>query len=292
MCAMKHAPLGDMFEEVNHSEVWERCSTCKQNFSGEMEFELAGARYRWALGKLNLGNPDTVERAARIAQYESAARHWSNALKHVSRLAEAKHVLQERLQFLTRFLHPGDDKVQILRELRTSIALIHVDAAGTASSLATAENQANAEATLRDDLLIMQHKFGPDRPEAVSAARRLAFALFKFSKFNEAETLYRDLVQLVKVSENDLDTWIPILGLAATLNKLGKYDESEPILRANLAGISRLLGSEHPQTLKCASDLIDCLNGRGKIAEADSLSCKTLAVQERVMKWRKSLTAS
>jgi hypothetical protein len=71
--------------------------------------------------------------------------------------------------------------------------------------------------------------------------------------------------------------------LASSLRGQGKYAEAEQMEREILDVRRRVLGPEHPHTLKKMSNLGCSLHGQGKHAEAEQMQRELLDVQRRVL---------
>ena len=71
--------------------------------------------------------------------------------------------------------------------------------------------------------------------------------------------------------------------LGETYAALGVYDAAEIHLRAAQALRSRLLGDEHPDTLRSNRALAGLLRGKGQFVEAESLLRRTAETQRRVL---------
>ena len=71
--------------------------------------------------------------------------------------------------------------------------------------------------------------------------------------------------------------------LGETYETLGLYTDSEEHLRAALSIRSRLLGDEHPDTLRSSRALAGSLRVKGQFTEAESLLRQTAEIQRRVL---------
>ena len=81
--------------------------------------------------------------------------------------------------------------------------------------------------------------------------------------------------------EDDMDRLEALSYLGCALARQGRYAEGELLSRETLATERRVLGTEHPQTLRTATVLASILCGTHKNAEAERLSRTTLAIQRR-----------
>jgi tetratricopeptide (TPR) repeat protein len=71
--------------------------------------------------------------------------------------------------------------------------------------------------------------------------------------------------------------------LAQVLNREGKYEEAEAMLRQTLAIGEKVLGREHPDTLASMNNLALVLDSQGKYEEAEAMHRQTLAIGEKVL---------
>ena len=71
--------------------------------------------------------------------------------------------------------------------------------------------------------------------------------------------------------------------LGETYQALGRYDVAETHLSAARAIRDRVLGEEHPETLRSSRSLAGLLRVRGRFAEAESLLRRTAETQQRVL---------
>jgi tetratricopeptide (TPR) repeat protein len=71
--------------------------------------------------------------------------------------------------------------------------------------------------------------------------------------------------------------------LAELLRRQGKYVLAEMLFRQTVESESRVLGSEHPDTLKTMNGLGVALWRQDKYDEAEKIHCQTLQIQRRVL---------
>ena len=72
------------------------------------------------------------------------------------------------------------------------------------------------------------------------------------------------------------------MNLAASLRDQGKHAEAEPLLRDTLAAQKRVLGNDHPDTLRTARNLGVVHYGLCEFDEAERLLRETLALFRQV----------
>jgi hypothetical protein len=83
--------------------------------------------------------------------------------------------------------------------------------------------------------------------------------------------------------EEDLERLAAATTLAISLSDHGKYAEAEQMQREIHAAQTRVLGAEHPDTLRSAGDLALSLSRQTKYAEAEQMFREVHAVQKRVL---------
>jgi len=94
-------------------------------------------------------------------------------------------------------------------------------------------------------------------------------------KYAEAEAIYRTLLAV------DKENFEVRMSLCTALTNQGKHAEAEIMGRALLADERRVLGHEHPLTLKTASDMLIRLGQQGRYDEAEIRDL--WAVRKRVL---------
>ena len=71
--------------------------------------------------------------------------------------------------------------------------------------------------------------------------------------------------------------------LALLYKTQGRYVEAEPLIKRALEASERVLGKEHPDTLRSVNNLAVLYRTQGRYAEAEPLSKRALAASERVL---------
>ena len=84
-------------------------------------------------------------------------------------------------------------------------------------------------------------------------------------------------------AEDDGERLTAAVNLADSLVRQGKYDEAETMQREVLAVRQRVLGAEHPDTLTAASNLAASLKSQEKYDEAEKMEREVLAVRKWVL---------
>ncbi|KAI1322280.1 hypothetical protein F5Y16DRAFT_413326 [Xylariaceae sp. FL0255] len=113
----------------------------------------------------------------------------------------------------------------------------------------------------------------------------IAQSYFTLGKYNEAERLYQ---QTLELKEEVLGREHPsILGsinnLAEVLRSQGKYEEAEKINREILRLREKVLGRKHPDTLASMNNLANVLDNQGKYEKAEKIHREALRLNEEVL---------
>ncbi|GIL87932.1 hypothetical protein Vretimale_6273 [Volvox reticuliferus] len=173
-----------------------------------------------------------------------------------------------------------------------------------------------AEQLHRQALENFERGLGPHHPGTLAAANNLALVLHNQGQYDEAEILHRRVLEsyerrlnvgfpstcaataatataaataansvaTVDATVNDSQEILRTLNnLALLLQDQGKYGEAEQLHRRVLAGLERLLGSEHPDTLSSVTNLASILKAVGQYDEAEQLHRRALLGRERVL---------
>lgn len=92
--------------------------------------------------------------------------------------------------------------------------------------------------------------------------------------YTKAEKIWRDLLALpLDAQDSRLRTNLGAeSNLGFTLNKLGKYEEAEQVLRALLPKMQKEFEESDPRLLGCMRHLMQALIGLGKLHEASDLN--------------------
>jgi tetratricopeptide (TPR) repeat protein len=65
--------------------------------------------------------------------------------------------------------------------------------------------------------------------------------------------------------------------------KAGRYAQAEELFNQTLEIDRRVLGPDHPETLRCMYDLAEAYHQQGKYAQAETLFNQTLEIRRRVL---------
>jgi tetratricopeptide (TPR) repeat protein len=119
---------------------------------------------------------------------------------------------------------------------------------------------AEAESLQKQALAIREAQLGPNHPETMISINNLGRVYQYQQRYDEAEAMFR---QKLALEENTLpehpSTLNTLHNLGLVLGDKNQHDAAERIHRENLTVRDRVLGSEHPDTLKSAFHLAGSL---------------------------------
>ena len=129
-----------------------------------------------------------------------------------------------------------------------------------------------------------RERHGPDDPETLTAANKLARALRGVGEYAVARELDQDTLTRRRrvLGENHPDTLASASSLARALRRLGQYAAARDLDQDTLARRQQLLGDDHPDTLTAANSLardlarMEEFAAAGKLAEATLTRCRRL----------------
>lgn len=180
-------------------------------------------------------------------------------LQSSRKFAEAEPLLLRALALQEEMLGPEDPATI---SMRTNYAVMKY----------TMGDFAAAEAGFRE-VLAVQRRLGQADQPLLSTLNNLANTTNLLGKAAEAETLYREVVDLGQriLGEEHPNVLRYLASLASVLDNQGQYAEAEPMLRKVLASRRRVLGDMHPNTLRSEQYLGRFLLDRGNLSEAEPL---------------------
>jgi tetratricopeptide (TPR) repeat protein len=123
-----------------------------------------------------------------------------------------------------------------------------------------------------------------DNKERIVVARKCASALHSDGRYEEAEELQVQVVQMRKrvLGEEHPDTISAMSNLAITLGDQGQLDQAATMKKEVLAKRKRILGEEHPNTISAMSNLAITLSDQGQLDEAAAIEKEVLAKRKRI----------
>jgi len=126
---------------------------------------------------------------------------------------------------------------------------------------------------------------GPDHPDSLTAASRLALALFSVDEGEPARALGEDTLQRSRrvLGPDHPTTLGAAAALMQALNEPGEAESARALGEDTLQRSRRVLGPEHPTTLGAAADLTVALVVLGQREPARALGEDTLQRSRRVL---------
>ncbi len=126
---------------------------------------------------------------------------------------------------------------------------------------------------------------GPEDPDTLATLDRLAWVLAGREKYQEAYTLFKDVMEtrLRVFGESDPATLNAMKSYALSLNRRGRHDEAESLLRAVLEKQRQSQGYESNDAIYTMHDLATTLRRRHQLEKAQTLAEETLRLQKRVL---------
>jgi hypothetical protein len=243
------------------SDVWQKCQTCKQGYTGAMQMGLAEAWRSRVAGQ-----------AAESDERFGAEYNLANSLVHQGKAVEAEPMLRKLHKVRMRVdgaEHPGTLSV----------------ANTLASSLSKQGKHVEAERIQREVHGVEKRALGAEHPSTLTSGNNLAHSLWNQGKYAEAELIQREVhgVQKRVLGAEHPDTLKSASNLAGSLSTQSKHAEAERIEREVLGVRKRVLGAEHPDTLASANNLAGYLSKQGKYTEAERMLHAALPSLQRVL---------
>ncbi|RYO95238.1 hypothetical protein DL764_007723 [Monosporascus ibericus] len=120
---------------------------------------------------------------------------------------------------------------------------------------------------------------------AITLFSHVATSCFLLGKYDEAEQMYRQTLELKKsmLDREHPDTLTSMDNLALVLYREGKYEEAERMHRQTLELKEKVLGKTHPDTLASMNNIALILDSQGKFEEAEQMHREVLEIREAVL---------
>ncbi|RYP20805.1 hypothetical protein DL767_009390 [Monosporascus sp. MG133] len=120
---------------------------------------------------------------------------------------------------------------------------------------------------------------------AITLFSHVAASCFLLGKYDEAEQMYRQTLELKKsmLDREHPDTLTSMNNLALVLYREGKYEEAERMHRQTLELKEKVLGKTHPDTLASMNNIALILDSQGKYKEAEQMHREVLEIREAVL---------
>jgi serine/threonine protein kinase/tetratricopeptide (TPR) repeat protein len=141
------------------------------------------------------------------------------------------------------------------------------------SALSNARQNAEAAATMRDLLEVLDRTRSPDDPTRLAVLPTLAHLLKREGKQDESIAMYRTSVDLNRrvMGPEHPNTLLVMSNFADELQEMGHPQEAETLARQTLEARERVLGPEHPLTTLSRNLLGGALVHLGRYAEAEPI---------------------
>ena len=155
----------------------------------------------------------------------------------------------------------------------------------TIEYLATSDSAEEFDRVGPNTVSICEEALGSGSFITVTARHNLAFGLFRFGRWNEAEPVCRRVLS----DRQSLHGPAHPLTLSATmllswiLRERGLLKESIALARQVVAGQERSLGAQHPYLLVNRANLADALVADGSSVEARALAQENMPTCERIL---------
>lgn len=191
-------------------------------------------------------------------------------LMATGREGDALAVLEPALQ-LARTVWPDDHEMTLT--MQTNLATLRY----LSGDLAAAAKMQ------RDVLVVQERKLGPWHPASLTTMNNLAGTLMAMGSrdnLEEAERLLRSTIE--HCAPDDPRVLTAMASLGGMLERLGKVDEAEQMLRSTLALQRQRLPADHPEPPTTLHNLGLLLRARGRLAEAEQCLRDAVASKTRV----------
>ncbi|KAH8692117.1 putative kinesin [Talaromyces proteolyticus] len=134
--------------------------------------------------------------------------------------------------------------------------------------------------------LIKRSEFYEVKEQYVSLLRRIAQCLYSDGRYDEAEVLFHDIIDLQQRKNGGSmhqPTLIDISWLASTYQNQGRWKEAEELNVQVMEIRKRILGAEHPDTLSSIAELATTFWNQGRCMEAEELEMQVMEIRKRIL---------
>ena len=231
--------------------VWFECQTCRRSFTGEMRTGLAEAWVSRASMRIH-GERSIHEHRTFLQEWLRARSHLSACYLTQGNYAEAESITRALLFPMMSHLgidHPNTIVCKVNLALSLSFTGRHVESNMLFGSAIEA----------------ITRQCGAEHPDAKRVRCNYASSLLQQGRLEEAEQLNRELLGVSVESETNECTMSCMANLAMCLVIQGRYTEAETTNRRLLATRRRVLGDEHPDTLRTAHNLAATVEQRSRL---------------------------
>lgn len=282
MCIVKAATHHGSTDPEERLSTWLKCPTCKQQFTGEMQLELARARWREFEGLpfqnerhwcTNPGATDRMGAASGLATaLEECLQDYAGGLQ-----------LHKEAQAMSRQLDRiGGETGEGINTLMTTgnIATAHMRMDNYDASLAI----------FLDVLPKVKSKLGDDDPLAVAFTNNLATVYSCLGNNSAARILREEALARRRraLGNDDVLTMKAVASLGNVVFDIGDYYTAFALLEEASASYKRVLGPDHPDTLEAHNKL----DQRRERAQAEGMRCASgtiVGLSANVCGWYREL---
>ena len=251
-CMVQLANHDDPKPTTDSLDVWRRCKTCKQEFTGSIQLGLARA----LTGQLT--SPQAQARALAEPEGTRAKAEAFCALLSATcnlAIAYADHGDYAQAEVL---------ELTALEHERLVLGKDHQSTLETAGNLVATRLQqgkhAEAEMLMLETLPVQKRVLGPTHPYTLRMCSHQAMCYTARGKYSEAEVIMTETMAIQKevLGEAHPHRLMCAYNLALIYTEQGKHAEAEALLRETLVIQMRVLGHAHPGTRKTSVLLDSC----------------------------------
>ena len=147
------------------------------------------------------------------------------------------------------------------------------------------EQRTSRERELERIVAMRKEQLGELHPQYADALRDLAHLLASGERHDEAEALFKQVVDVREASPAPVPAAIAtaLYDLAGSHVSQLRYTEAEPLYRRMLAVAEQALGPEHPELAPFLSDLGTLYLTLGRYGDAEPLYERALAIREQAL---------
>lgn len=126
---------------------------------------------------------------------------------------------------------------------------------------------------------------GASALDAAQSLNERAMALHAQGRFDQAEPLYRRVLEMVDATPG----WTParvdalLTNLASVYDAQGKFALAEPLYKRRIALEEKTLGPEDPELARTLADLALLYHNMRRLPEAEPLYLRALAIREKAL---------
>ncbi|KAK2740149.1 hypothetical protein CKAH01_18618 [Colletotrichum kahawae] len=203
------------------------------------------------------------------ALFSNPERDLAEVVLHLGRYNEANEMAQEVHDLALTIDTPGGSLTQ---------RSLHV----LAQSYGNLRNLEKEEDLLRQLVQIRLTSSGPRHGDTLAAIRSLCDSIVDSKRYSESEELLRVALELGQTDAVSGRTKCLLCRkLATVLFREASFRESEALYRKTVEMSIRILGKDHPDTLRCQFWLSKTLRALGRLDDSHELHTKTVEQQIR-----------